>query len=104
MLLKRWERGNLIQKSMSAIASYHSHDYVPCTTVPVIASFDSEGHIKPLYVRLGEEAYKIENCWLRSECVNVFQYNCRIVDENLEKTIILSYYQDECVWTVKRKM
>ena len=34
------------------IVSYTSYDYKSMKVVPVIASFDTEGHIKPLYVRI----------------------------------------------------
>ena len=39
---------------MPAQVSYTSYDYAPVEIIPVIASFDSEGHIRPLYVRIGE--------------------------------------------------
>lgn len=35
---------------MSQILSQNSHDYLSMQIIPVIASFNDEGQIKPLYV------------------------------------------------------
>lgn len=35
------------------------------TLLPVIASFDAEGHAKPLFIRVGGESYKIFSCQLK---------------------------------------
>lgn len=80
--------------------SYTSYDYKPVTVVPVIASFDTEGHIAPLYVRIEGESYKVNSYWVKSECTNIIQYNCKIIDQECLKPILLSFYQDETVWTI----
>lgn len=46
---------------MSQIVSYNSFDYKPIHTVPVIVSFDSQGHIAPLWVRINGQPYKVES-------------------------------------------
>lgn len=48
---------------MASIISQNSYDCSGLIKVPVIASFDAEGHIKPLYVRIGEESLKIHSSW-----------------------------------------
>ena len=47
---------------MSVITSSHSYDHTSMVLVPVIAAFDTQGHIKPLYVRLNKEPYRISAC------------------------------------------
>ena len=44
---------------MSQILSSNSHDYLPMQIVPVIASFNDDGQIKPLYVGINGERYKV---------------------------------------------
>lgn len=44
---------------MGKSVSYSSFDYKPVDIIPVIASFDSDGHIAPLYVRIEGESYKM---------------------------------------------
>lgn len=87
---------------MSKVVSYYSHDYVPALSVPVIASFDSEGHIAPLYVRLEGVSCKIDSYWVKSNCVNIIQFSCQVIDHNIRKPLMLYYYQDECMWTIRK--
>lgn len=83
---------------MGKVASYNSHDYVSGTPVPVIASFDSTGHIAPLYVRLSGASYRIHSYWVKSSCVNVTQFNCQVLADDAIKPLMLNYFQDEAVW------
>lgn len=93
---------------MSATTSYTSHDYKPVTPVPVIASFDSDGHISPLYVRLEGVSYKIDTFWIKSSFANIIEFNCKVIttDEEVPDEqrrlipLLLTYYQSECVWTI----
>lgn len=43
---------------MAEIVSYPNIDCTHTIIVPVIASFDSEGRIKPIYVRINGDSYK----------------------------------------------
>jgi len=83
-----------------SIPSYSSFDYSPVNVVPVIASFDSEGHIAPLYVRLCGNSCRIEKYWIKSTFVNTIQYNCQITDGETKKQLLLTYFQDESIWTI----
>ena len=85
---------------MSATVSYTSHDYLAITHVPVIASFDSEGHIAPLYVRINQESYKIASFWIRSAFANTIEFNCKIIDGQFLKLLVLTYYKAEDVWAI----
>lgn len=85
---------------MSATVSYTSHDYQAVTAVPVIASFDSDGHISPLYVRINHESYKIASFWVRSNFANTIEFNCKIIDGEFLKPLLLTYYKAEDVWAI----
>lgn len=43
------------------VISFNSYDYERVKCVPVIASFDSDGHIMPLYVRINGQPFKVES-------------------------------------------
>lgn len=38
----------------------------------VIASFDFDGHMKPLYVRIGKESFKVHSSFIKSSYVRFF--------------------------------
>lgn len=87
----------------NALQSYTSYDYLPVECIPVIASFDSEGHIAPLYIRLEGASYKVDTYWIRTTSHrNIIEYNCKIVDNGFLKPLILSFHVNECVWTIPK--
>jgi len=84
---------------LPAKISHTSYDYSNGIIVPVIASFDTEGHMRPLYVRIGGNSFKIHSSWLKSSLAcSVFQ--CQIIDNKTMKPLILTYHPLENVWTV----
>lgn len=85
---------------MSQILSYNSHDYLPLQIVPVIASFNDNGQIKPLYVALNGERYKIDSYWVRRSFSNQIEFHCKLIIGNTLKPVIMTYYLNECIWTV----
>lgn len=87
---------------MGAHVSYTSFDCKPVDTVPVIASFDSEGHITPLYVRINGESYKIASHWIRSTFTNVIEFKCKVIDGDYLKPLLLTYYPHMAVWTIPK--
>lgn len=87
---------------MTAKISYQSFDYAPVTVVPVIASFDTNGHIAPLYVRLDGESLRISSYWIRSRFANIIEFNCKVRKHNLEKPLCLTYYKTEDMWTIPK--
>lgn len=82
--------------------SYTSFDYAPVDIVPVIASFDSEGHIAPLYVRINGLSLKIESFWISSTFHNTVDFKCKVSDQGYLKPLSLSFHRDEGMWTVPR--
>ena len=84
------------------VVSFTSYDYNGAKSVPVIASFDNEGHIAPLYVRLGEASCKVKSYWVKYAYHNIIEFNCMICDNDSDKVkpLLLQYHQAECVWVV----
>lgn len=85
---------------MSQILSQNSHDYLQMQIVPVIASFNDEGQIKPLYVGIDGERYKVQSYWIRRSFSNQIEFQCKLIVGNTLKIIIITYYLNECVWTI----
>ena len=87
---------------MPSTVSYTAYDVKPNTIVPVIASFDTEGHVKPLYVRIGELSLKVHSSWLKPSFPNIFEFHCKVVDGDFLKPLILTYYRHEMVWAINQ--
>lgn len=87
---------------MPGIVSKTPYDTHNSIIVPVIASFDSEGHIKPLYVRINECAYKIHSVWLKPDFGARSTFQCKIVDGSFLKPLILTYHHQETTWTMPK--
>lgn len=68
-------------------------------TVPVIANFNTNGCIKPLYVRIQSEALPIVSYDFQS-FVNTIVFNCTVNDLDTLKSIKLVYHKNECQWTL----
>ena len=86
------------EAAMGAIKSYTSFDYEPANMVPVIASFDTEGHIKPIYVRLNGIAYHVDSYWVCSHFADILEYNCKVAVGDCLRPLKLTYYGKERVW------
>ena len=87
---------------MNQILSHNSHDYLPIQIVPVIASFNDEGQIRPLYVGINGERYKVESYWVRRSFSNQIEFQCKLIDQDMLKPVVLTYYQNECIWTIPK--
>lgn len=87
---------------MNGQISYTSYDYTPMDIIPVIASFDSDGHIKPLFVRINGESYKVHSSWVRKGFTGSTEFNCKIIDRDYLKPIVITYHRAEGVWTIPR--
>ena len=85
---------------MSGYISYTSFDYVSCRKVSVIASFDSDGHIRPLYVRIGESTCKVLSSISKNEFRFGMEYNCTIADGAMKRHLLLTYHTREQLWTI----
>ncbi len=88
---------------MPPLVSYTNFDYESACPVPVIASFDAEGHIKPLYVRIDDARYKIDSYWVRNKFINIIEFNCQLQAGERLIPLLLIYYQKESIWTIPRR-
>ena len=85
---------------MSQILSYTSYDHLNLQMIPVIASFNCEGKIKPLYVGINGEQFKVESYWIRSCFTNQMEFHCKLIVNDKLCPIIITYYIKECLWTI----
>ena len=68
--------------------------------VPVIASFDAAGQIKPIYVSINGEVFKIQSCHCNHNLPNTFEFKCRVIDNDCLKPLTLTYYRSENAWMI----
>ena len=88
---------------MSGYVSNTSYDFSNnITIVSVIASFDTDGHVKPLYVRINEESLKIHSSWLKPSFKNLMEFQCKVIDNDCLKPLLLTYHKIENVWTIPK--
>ena len=87
---------------MATIISYGLHDSPHLTLVSVISSFDCEGNIIPLYVRIGKESLRIHNAYQCESTFRVLNFRCEVIDHNRIKPLKLSYHKADLVWSMPR--
>ena len=81
--------------------SYTSYDFRPVTVVPVIASFDSDGRISPLYVRIQGEPLKIQSFRIRNAGrFNTTEFHCMIISQDKLIPLAITFHQFENIWTI----
>ena len=85
---------------MSYILPTESYGSDPIVSVPVIASYDAEGHVKPLFIRINNEKYKVENYWVRASSGNNMDYNVTLSRNNITYRLKLTYHLRETIWSV----
>ena len=83
---------------MLDIASTKSYDYGSLEIVSVIASFDTNGHVKPLYVRINQESLKVHSSWMKPSFHGFLEFQCKVIDNGCLKPLALSYRKNENVW------
>lgn len=69
--------------------------------VPVIASFDTAGVVKPLFVRIGDESYKILHP-VQTNSIGLDIFRCKINDHGILKPLQLSYHVRDGFWTIPK--
>lgn len=88
---------------MSYIFPIESYGGDPIELVPVIAAYDTEGRIKPLYVRIKEEKYKVENYWVKStNFSNNIDFNVTLSKDGMTYKLILTYHLRETAWSIPK--
>jgi len=81
-----------------------TYDHIGYSPVPVIASFNSDGDIRPLYVQIQDYTLKIIRCTSISKFHNNTEFKCLIDDHGFRKPILLIYYFDTTIWTTKLEL
>ena len=88
---------------MSYIFHIESYGCDPIELVPVIAAYDTEGRVKPLYVRIKDEKYKVENYWVKStNFANNIDFNVTLSKDNMTYKLILRYHLRETAWSIPK--
>ena len=88
---------------MAATISYGLHDCSHIKLVSVISSFDCEGNIIPLYVRIGKESLRIYNAYQCGSTFRILNFNCQVMDHDRVKPLKLSYHKADLVWSMPVK-
>lgn len=70
--------------------------------LPVIASFDTNGQVKPLYVRIDGEAYKICSAQEKPSFAFTTVFQCQIADHGLLKPLFLTYHHRDRIWLMEK--
>ena len=70
--------------------------------ISVIASFDTDGQIRPLYIRIGDDSLKVISSWEKPDYARRRTFQCKVIDQNIAKPARLTYYEDESVWVVHK--
>lgn len=76
--------------------------YIHLTITPVIASFDSDGHMKPLYVRIDGSSFKIQSSFVKSCYSDILEFSCQIIDREYVKSLSLTYFPHDRVWAMQK--
>ena len=88
---------------MSYIFPIESYGGDPIELVPVIAAYDTEGRVKPLYVRIKDEKYKVENYWVKStNFANNIDFNVTLSKDNMTYKLILTYHLGETAGSIPK--
>lgn len=86
----------------AAYVSSHSYNLNAADLVSVIASFDTDGHIRPLYVRISGEPLKVHTSWLKPSFGKIMEFHCKVIDHDRLKPLVLDYHSREGVWTTPK--
>ena len=87
------------------MSTYVSHGLKEChylQVVPVISSFDCDGNIFPLYVRIDGQSLKVYNARRVDSTLQIIHFNCEVMDYDRVKSIKLSYHIGDLVWSTPR--
>ena len=91
-----------IYMASDTIFPLESYGGDPIELVSVIASYDTLGRIKPLYVRIKDERYKVINYWIKSSFCNNINFNVTLSKDDITYKLILTYHLRETAWTIPK--
>ena len=70
--------------------------------IPVISSFDCDGNIFPLYVRIDGQSLKVYNAKRIGSTIRIVNFSCEVMDYDRVKPLKLSYHIGDMVWSTPR--
>ncbi len=82
------------------IVTKDNYDGMGVKKISVIASFDKNGFVYPLYVRLGEDSCKVHSFKLKSETNSLKIFSCNVIFENEVKPLTLTFHRNDNIWTI----
>ena len=82
------------------IVSKDNYDGMGVKKISVIASFDNKGNVSPLYVRIGEDSWKVKSFSLKTENKNILIFGCNVFFDNEVRPVTLSFHRNDNVWTI----
>ena len=85
---------------INGIVSHSLKDSPNLTIVSVIASFDTERHIRPLYIRIGDESLKVYKATVINTYYNQTTFQCEVIDGDFVKQVRLTYFANESLWAI----
>lgn len=85
---------------MAGIVSHGLNDCKHLKIVPVISSFDCDGNILPLYVKIGSERLKIYNAYEFESTFNQMHFRCEVMDYDRVKPLKLTYHVNDHKWSI----
>lgn len=88
---------------MVAIVSHGLHDCRHLQLVPVISSFDKEGNVTPLYVRINKESFKIYNSYQSNSTIQLLHFKCEVMVGDCVRPLELMYHVNEHKWSMPIK-
>ena len=87
---------------MAATVSKGLKDCTPLKVVPVIATYDGNGNILPLYVRIGEESFKIYNAYVSESTYRILTFKGEVMVQDAVRPIKLSYFMNDLIWCIPK--
>lgn len=87
---------------MAATVSKGLKDCTHLKVVPVIATYDGNGNILPLYVRIGEESFKIYNAYVSESTYRILTFKGEVMVQDAVRPIKLSYFMNDLIWCIPK--
>lgn len=88
---------------MGALVSYGLNNSTHLVMVSVISSFDKEGNIIPLYVRIDGEPLKIYNAYLSNSTYSLLHFKCEVMSNDCVLPLMLYYHVHDHKWSMPVK-
>ena len=89
---------------MSCTLLKENYNYNPIEIVPVIATYDTEGNLKPIYVRLNGDSLKVDTYLVKASEESDMDFYCTLSRNDCRMRLILTYHAKETVWTITNRL